>query len=284
MTATFHDTKTILKTSNNYKEHRNMFFFHFLFSNDIFMCYNVNMKRYLIENNQFNIDDIMISGVEHNHLKNVMRTQVGDRVVVVTGDGFDYECEVVSIEKNYTKLVLIEKRKNLNEPKHKLTVFQALTKSDNMNLIVQKLTELGVTTLVPFENAYVTAKDKAGKAEKLQTVSNQSIKQCRRACPICVEKTISFNQVLTRLNDYDIVIFANEQEDACSLSALDFPYENIAIIVGSEGGFSEQEIAQLNGANNVKSITLGRRILRSETAAIALTSVVMFLQGEWTYE
>lgn len=241
------------------------------------------MKRYIIDKTKFDIQNIIIDGAEHNHLKNVMRTRVGEHVIVVCGDGFDYECEVLEISKNDTRLALVEKRKNMSEPKHKLTVFQALTKSDNMNLIVQKLTELGVSTLIPFENAFVTAKDKSGKTDKLQAVSNQSIKQCRRAKAIDIRPTLSFKQVLASLKNYEVVIFANEQEKQHALSKLDFPYENIAIIVGSEGGFSEQEIAQLASLNNVKSISLGNRILRSETASIALTSVIMYLQGEWNY-
>lgn len=242
------------------------------------------MKRYLIDKNKFDPNNIFLDGAEHNHLKNVMRTREGERVIVVCGDGFDYVCEVQNIDKNKTRLSLVEKVENSNEPKHNLTVFQALTKSDNMNLIVQKLTELGVKTLVPFENAFVTAKDKAGKTDKLQAVSNQSIKQCRRARAIVVKNTLSFKEVLNNLANYDVVVFANEQDKTHPLSALNFPYENIAIIVGSEGGFSEQEIAQLKALPNVVSISLGRRILRSETASIALTSVVMYLQGEWNYD
>lgn len=242
------------------------------------------MKRYFIDKNKFDINDIILEGSEHNHIKNVMRTNVGDEVVVVCGDGFDYKCVVRAFDKNKTHLSLVEKVENPNEPKHKLTVFQAMTKSDNMNLIVQKLTELGATTLIPFENAFVTAKDKAGKVDKLQAVSNQSIKQCRRGKALDVENTLSFKQMLARLVDYDIVIFANEQEKQFSLDSANFPYENIAIIVGSEGGFSEQEIAQLNAVKNVKSISMGKRILRSETASIALASVIMYLQGEWDYD
>ena len=213
-----------------------------------------------------------------------MRTQVGEHIIIVTGDGFDYECEVVSMDKNKTCLKLVSLTQNQNEPKRKLTVYQAMTKSDNMNLIVQKLTELGVTKLVPFENAFVTAKDKNGKTDKLQNISNQSIKQCKRACPLIVENTISFKQLLNELDQYDNVIFANECEKSQSLNSLNFPYQNIAIIVGSEGGFSEQEIAQLNNIKNVKSVTLGKRILRAETASIVLAGIVMFLQGEWENE
>ena len=242
------------------------------------------MKRYFIDSKNFNKENIILDGTEHNHLKNVMRTQVGEHVVVVTGDGFDYECEVIAIDKNKTHLNLINATKNPNEPKRKLTVYQALTKADNMNLIVQKLTELGVARLIPFENAFVTAKDKNGKTDKLQNISNQSIKQCKRGCPMIVNDTLSFKQLLSDLKQYDIVVFANECEKTRSLSSLKFPYENIAIIVGSEGGFSEQEIAQLNRIDNVVSVSLGRRILRAETASIVLAGVVMCLQGEWNYD
>lgn len=242
------------------------------------------MKRYFIEKEKFNENLIVLDGVEHNHLKNVMRTRIGEEVVVVTGDGYDYLCMVESIEKNKTFLTLISKNKNQNEPKRKLTVYQAMTKSDNMNLIVQKLTELGATRLVPFENAYITAKDKSGKIDKFQNISNQSIKQCKRACPIHIENTISFKTLLTSLAEHDMVVFANECEKSKSLSMLKFPYENIAIIVGSEGGFSEQEIAQLTSLKNVTSVSLGKRILRAETASIVLAGTIMYLQGEWEYE
>lgn len=242
------------------------------------------MKRFFIPNSQFNINDIVLTGVEHNHLKNVLRLTEGTQVIVVCEDGFDYVCNIEKIAKNQTNLTLVKKNVNIYDSKCNLSFFQALTKSDNMNLIVQKLTELGVKTFYPFESAFITAKDKFGKVEKLQNISNQSIKQCKRSVAMKVMPVLKFEQMLKKLEEFDLIIFANECEKTKPLNASMFDKaKNVAVIVGSEGGFSEDEILKIIncGAN---SVSLGKRILRAETASIALASVVMFLMGEWAYE
>ena len=159
-----------------------------------------------------------------------------------------------------------------------------MTKSDNMSLIIQKLTELGVRTFIPFESEFITSKDKYGKINKLQEISNQSIKQCKRSIPMIVCDTLKFDKVIERLKDFDLVVFANECEKSEKLSQLTFDKgSKVALIIGSEGGFSAGEIQKLTKAG-AKSITMGKRILRAETASIALASVVMFKLGEWEYE
>lgn len=242
------------------------------------------MKRFYIEKEKFNENNIVLSGIEHNHLKNVLRLKVGERVVVVCGDGFDYVCEVVSIEKNNTCLSLIEKTLNIYDSACDVTFFQAMTKSDNMSLIIQKLTELGIKTFYPFESSFITAKDKLGKTDKLQAISNQSIKQCKRSTPMCIMPTLRFNDMVKKLGDYDVVVFANECEQSKKLDDINFSSDKkVAIIVGSEGGFSSEEIMKITDAG-AHSVSLGKRILRAETASIGLASVIMFLMGEWSYE
>lgn len=241
------------------------------------------MKRFFV-NKQLNIYEIVtIEGVEHNHIKNVMRMQVGDEIILVCGDDYDYTARIISMSKGETKVEIITKQDNIYNPISDVTVFQALVKSDNMSLIVQKLTELGVKNFVPFESEFITSKDKFGKVNKLQEISNQSIKQCKRSIPMKVENIINFAQLIEKLQDFDIILFANECEKQQSLKDLKIEKNcKVAIIIGSEGGFSSSEIDKLTkiGAN---SITLGKRILRAETASIALTSIVMCLLGEWDY-
>ena len=141
---------------------------------------------------------------------------------------------------------------------------------------------LGFRKIINAHN--ITSKEKSGKTEKLQDISNQSIKQCKRSIPMIVQPTLSFNNMIKELEKFDIVIFANECEKNYDLKSIDLTYDkSIAVIIGSEGGFSEDEINKLI-LYNAKSITLGKRILRAETAAIALTSVVMYEMGEWKYE
>ena len=239
------------------------------------------MKRFFVDKSSIKGDTIVIEGIEHNHIKNVMRLNVGEDIIVVAGDEFDYYAKIIDMKKGETVVKVLDKKQNEYNPKHNVTVFQALTKTDNMQLIVQKLTELGVTTFYPVITEFITSKDKMGKSDKLQVVSNQSIKQCKRSIPMKIESVIKFSAMLDLLKEYDIVFFANECESNVSLSqVLSKVKGKVAIIVGSEGGFSPSEISSLN-LPNVHSVSLGKRILRAETASIALTSVVMYQIGEW---
>lgn len=243
------------------------------------------MKRFFATKTQINNNQIVLDGTEHNHLKNVLRLNEGERVIVVVGDEYDYECNISKIAKNNTLLEILERRPNAHNPLADVTVFQALTKQENMNLIVQKLNELGVKTFVPFESRYITSKDKFNKSEKLQTIANQSVKQCKRSIPMAVSKTMKFSEMLSSLSAFDVVIFANETDNKNSLDGAKISRDKkIAVIIGSEGGFSEDEITQLTALKNLFSVGLGKRILRAETASIALTSVVMYLAGEWNNE
>ncbi len=243
-----------------------------------------NMKRFFVGHDLEVNKTYKIDGIEHNHIKNVMRMGVGDELILVCGDEFDYHGKIVAMSKGDTSVTIQNCTPNIYNPKCNITVFQALVKSDNMTLIIQKLTELGVNSFVPFESEFITSKDKFGKTSKFQEISNQSIKQCKRSRPMRVAETISFDTLVKSLKDYDIVLFANECERVEKLESVGLDEnKKVAIIVGSEGGFSESEINKLI-QNGAKSISLGKRILRAETASIALTSVVMYLMGEWQYE
>ena len=242
------------------------------------------MKRfYLNENLQVN-NLYKIEGIEHNHLKNVMRLDEGDKIILVCGDDYDYIAEIKRITKGDTLVHVESKEKNNNNPKCDVTVFQALVKSDNMSLIIQKLTELGIKEFIPFESEFITSKDKSSKNDKFQEISNQSIKQCKRSIPMIIKPTLTFDKLLIELQNYDVIIFANECEKTASLKNIELsPNAAVAVIVGSEGGFSQKEIDKIIEIGG-KSISLGKRILRAETAAISLASVVMFMMGEWDYE
>lgn len=240
------------------------------------------MRRFLAE--KINNDRVVLEGIEHNHLKNVLRLKESDEVIVVCGDEYDYICKIEKISKGDTILKVVDKVENKYNPSSDVTVFQALTKNDNMTLIVQKLTELGVKTFIPFESQFITSKDKYSKREKLQSISNQSIKQCKRSIAMNVLDAMSFNSMIKSLSDYALVIFANETEKTQNLSEIKFnKASKVALIIGSEGGFSDEECAKIIEAGGV-SVSLGRRILRAETASIGLTSVVMCMIGEWNYE
>ena len=243
------------------------------------------MKRFFVKGNLSVGDTFKIDGIEHNHIKNVMRLNIGDEIILVRGDEYDYFAVIENMSKGDTVVRISRREENIYNATSNVAVFQALVKSDNMNLIIQKLTELGVKDFYPFESEFITSKDKFGKTDKMQEVSNQSIKQCKRSIPMEVHNTLSFKDMLSVISEYDVIIFANEceRQDKLNVSKDTLGNKKVAIVVGSEGGFSESEINSLK-CIGAKSVTLGKRILRAETATIALTSVVMFAMGEWDYE
>lgn len=233
------------------------------------------MKTFYV--NSVNGNNIELVGDEHNHLKNVMRLNCGDQVKVVCGDDFNYFCTIMQINKNSTILKVDSKELNKANPKVNLTCYMALIKNDNLSLVVQKLTELGCSTFVPFESRYTVNKDKGTKIEKLNLITQQSLKQCGRSKPMVIKPTKKLTDLVNDLKQHDLIIFANETEKSENLNEVlnqNKNAKNIAIIVGCEGGFEQTEIDLLIN-NNAKSVTLGNRILRAETASIMLTAIIL---------
>lgn len=233
------------------------------------------MKTFYISNVNSNV--IQLTGDEHNHLKNVMRLCVGDNVKVVCGDDFNYFCTITEINKNNSVLRVDRKELNVANPKVNLTCYMALIKNDNLSLIVQKLTELGCSTLVPFESRYTVNKDKGSKSDKLSVISQQSLKQCGRSKPMNILPTQKLTNLAEMLKQHDLIVFANETEKSVTLTEAlnnNSSAKNIAIIIGCEGGFEQSEIDYLIGLGAV-SVGLGSRILRAETASIMLTAIIL---------
>ncbi len=239
------------------------------------------MKTFIFNKETLNNNTFIISDMEFNHLKNVMRLKVGDQINAVCFDDYNYISKITEINKNNAICDVLEKQHNNSNPTKKVTVFQALLRNENLNTCVQKLTELGVSTFIPFQSEFCTAKKTDLKHKKLQEISNQSIKQCGRSKPLIVEQTLMFGEMIDRLSNYDAVIFANESEKKCLLCDINLnKFSNLAIIIGCEGGFSQVEKEKLNKRENIYSVTLGNRILRAETACLALSALVLNKIGE----
>ena len=150
-----------------------------------------------------------------------------------------------------------------------------------MELITQKISELGAVELVPFVSAF--AQFKSIRIDRLRTIAEESTKQCGRSSTLKIAEPMQFAEVCERLKEYDSIVFAYEASHAGGLAEVLSGVntnERIALVVGSEGGFSPAEADALISAG-ARVVGLGKRILRAETAAIALTSAVMCLGGEW---
>ena len=237
--------------------------------------------RFYVSKEQIKKDYIEIDNDEHIHLSKVLRLKVGDNITVICNDGFIRDCILTEIGKksSIAKIVtIIEDEK----PKVEVCVFQALIRADKMDFVAQKCTELGVSKLIPFESSFCTVTDKGNKIDRLNRIILASCKQSGRTNIMQVNDTLQFKELLVKLKDFDIIIFANEKDQQSAkdiLSKLN-NYDKIAIIIGCEGGFSEEEAESIIKAG-AKSISLGKLILRAETATLALVSVVMYELGEW---
>lgn len=243
-------------------------------------------RKFYIENpNGYSVGQSHeLSGDEFLHAIKVLRHTVGDELSIIDGFGYEYNSIIEKVNKNSFSLKILDKSPSLSETNSDVTVFQALVKGDKFELITQKLTELGVKKIVPFESEFCQVKKNTTRLDRLEKISIEALKQCGRAKKVEIDAVKTFDQVLEILSQYDVVIFAYEKASD-NLSQTFFENTKnlkVAIVVGSEGGFSQSEAKKLAGLKNVKTISLGNRILRAETASIALTSVIMFCLGEWS--
>lgn len=245
-------------------------------------------RKFFIESDKsFEFGQIIkVEGEEFNHIVNVLRFKVGDKLSVIDGSGTDYECEIETINKKNLTLKIVEIKDNNSETISDVTVFQALVKGDKFELIIQKLTELGIKKFVPFESEFCQVKKNTTRLDRLEKISIEALKQSGRSKKVEVCDILSFNEMIETLKNFDKVIFAYEKSSTVLtkedlLNSDKNPLKNVAIVIGSEGGFSDKENEEIQKLTNVKQISMGNRILRAETAAICLTSVVMFLLDEW---
>ena len=209
-------------------------------------------KRFFVEKIE---KETLLSGEEFEHAKNVLRLSVGDEVVLLDNSGKEYSAVIAAAEKRCMKLHVIGENEGDREATADVALlFGYLKNADKNEFIVQKAVELGVKKIVAFSSEYSSAYMNENKLERLNKVS------------------------LKEADGYENKLFACEfaKDSEAELSTLK---GGCALIVGSEGGFSEKEAA-LAKENGFSSITLGKRILRAETAAVALTAVVMFSLGE----
>lgn len=241
-------------------------------------------RKFYTQNKLATNSIVTLSGDEFLHMTKVLRKKVGDSITLFNGTNNDYTAQIVSIDKNSAQLKILNEQPSIAETKNSVTVFQALVKADKFELITQKLTELGVKQIVPFYSTFCQVKPNTTRLDRLEKISLEATKQCSRSSLVKIDKVMSFEQMIQSLSNFDIVLFAYENSNINlkqQLTQNETKSQKVAIIVGSEGGFSSQENEQLSNLDNVKQVSLGNRILRAETASIALTSVVMFLLGEW---
>lgn len=235
-------------------------------------------KRYFYNGSLSEGKTVTLDGDEFHHMANVMRAKQGDKICLINGDGNFYFSTIKKIEKKSAEIFIDYAEQSQNEPKIKLSVFQALAKGDKLSLIAQKITELGATDLCLFESNFSDIKSNTHKPDRLETIVISASKQCGRASILNIESPFSIKEVAQKISDYDAFFVAYENEDGHtlvdSLNQLNSNQKNIAVMIGPEGGFSETEIKLLKDSG-ADIVSLGKRILRTETASIASSAVIL---------
>jgi len=239
------------------------------------------MYNFFIDENNFNSESPVISGADFNHVKNVLRLKVGDRFSVSFG-GKSNLCEIIGFDLDKVLLKVVEKDFLDTSLPIKICLFQGLPKQEKLELIIQKAVELGAEEIVPVEMkrsvVKIEDKKKKSKIERWQLISESAAKQCKRQLVPEIKDILSVNKAIEYAKTFDHILVPYECENGMqstkdALSNVK-KGESVAIFIGPEGGFDDKEIELLKTIG-AKTISLGKRILRTETAAITSLSMLM---------
>lgn len=245
------------------------------------------MPKFFVTQEQVKNDTIEIVGNDVNHIKNVLRQKIGDKITICNNDILqDYECEISKIEENKICCDIKETLNTSSESNVKVTIFQGLPKADKMELVIQKSVELGVFDITPVEMKRCVVKlkenDKKKKIERWQKIAEVAAKQSGRNQIPKINDIIQIKNICQEMEKYDIVLVAYEKEENNTLKQVlkqlkerEYNELKIAVVIGPEGGIEEQEIEMLK-ENGAEIITLGKRILRTETVALNVLSILMY--------
>lgn len=245
------------------------------------------MPKFFVTNQSIQNNEIVIVGNDVNHIKNVLRKKKGNQITICNSDiSVDYLCEIVKLEEETIKCNIIKELATNSESNIKVTIWQGLPKADKMELVIQKAVELGAYDITPVEMkrcvVRLNEKDKTKKLQRWQKIAEVAAKQSGRNRIPLINEIKSLQNICNLCQEYDIVIVAYENEkhnklkqELEKLKIKQTENLRIAILIGPEGGIDNSEI-QLLKENGAKIVTLGNRILRTETVALNVLSIIMY--------
>lgn len=245
------------------------------------------MYHFFAEHKNVFDDHIVIGGSDFNHIHNVLRMKAGEKVMISTGDNIDYSCELAQYKEDTCCFKILQQNEKTNELPVRVTLYQGLPKGEKMELLIQKCIELGVTEIVPVSMKRCIMKLDTKKAdrkiERWNTIAESAAKQSKRSIIPEVKPVMSYKLAVERAKEDGLIFVPYECADGMQktrelLGSLK-KGTHISFFIGPEGGFDLDELEYAKEAG-AEIITLGRRILRTETAGLMLMSVLTYLYEE----
>ena len=245
------------------------------------------MPKFFVNKENIENEKIEIIGEDVNHIKNVLRKNIKEKIEICNSEnGQNYICEIQEIEKERILCNILEKIEGIAEPRTYVHIYQGLPKSDKMELIIQKAVELGVSEITPVNMSRcivkLDRKEQKKKIERWQKISEVAAKQSGRDIIPNINNICNVNEITKQCKDYDLILLAyeNEKENKLKteierLKQLQKTNLKIAVIIGPEGGIAPEELERIQ-EEGAKAITLGERILRTETVALNVLSIIMY--------
>lgn len=247
------------------------------------------MYHFFVDRGQVNAGKVWIEGSDVNHIRNVLRMRPGEKLDVSDGSNTIYHCEIDSLEDSQIVCEILSSEESYAELPAQIYLFQGLPKADKMELIIQKAVELGVTAVIPMTTSRAVvkldAKKEESKIKRWNSIAESAAKQSGRTFIPQVEPVLSFKQAVERMQPLTHKLIPYElcenMDETRRLLYTIKPGDSIGIMIGPEGGFDKDEISCAL-EHGIMPITLGRRILRTETAGMSVLSILMFLLEQRT--
>lgn len=240
------------------------------------------MAKFFVEQSDIEDEYVYLHDDNANHITNVLRLKSGDEIEISSGDGFDYLCELYEFSEEKVSAKILDCVGNESEPNVKITLYQGIPKSEKMELIIQKCVELGIDKIVPVSTDRSIVKLNGKEEKKISRwnkISESASKQSKRGKIPIVEKVLSFQKAVedAKLNNINIIPYEKEQKNSLKnlCKTLESNTKRIGVFIGPEGGFSDKEV-NLAIDNDIIPVTLGKRILRTETAGFVTTTILLY--------
>ncbi|MBE7048644.1 MAG: 16S rRNA (uracil(1498)-N(3))-methyltransferase [Ruminococcaceae bacterium] len=245
------------------------------------------MSKFFVHQNQIANGYATLTGADVNHIVKVLRAQVGEFLLLCDGEGMDYETQICNFSREAVTVKICKAYPCLTEPKIHVTLYQGIPKQGKMEWIIEKCTEMGISAIVPVQMersvVHLTTDSAEKKLDRWYKTAEAAAKQCGRGKIPAVSMPIAIEQ-LTKESLPSLLLMPYEGEQVTPIRQVisTTKADSVGIFIGPEGGFTSKEVSFLL-EQGAQSVTLGRRILRTETAGLAVLTMLMYERDELSY-